>query len=389
VIARRHLIASAVALIAAASLGYGAAQRVKGRSAAPAPAAGKGGEPEQHDAPGLVPLELADAAAAGVLVVTPGRGGGADLLLPGRVTLAANALAALGAPVSGTVERVHVSPGDSIAAGTPIATLRSAEAAATRAGLDATGAGARAAQAAASRDRRLFEAGVVARQDWETSQAAAEKAQADYRAAQAQVRAMGQPGVNGVTVLRSPIAGVVTRIETQVGGFLAQGALVAEIADQSRAEYVFDAPAAAADSIRLGQVIHVQTPDGQETPATISAVAPGASGGNAATVRARPSGKTAPVGSVVSARVMTGANARSEGGGAIVVPSDAIQTVAGRPVVFVVEAAGFRATPVTPGRVAAGSTEILRGLTGSERIAGKGAFLLKAELGKGEAGHED
>jgi cobalt-zinc-cadmium efflux system membrane fusion protein len=384
VIARRYVIASAVALIAAAGLGYGAAQFVEGRSDAPAHEE-EGSEHEAHGATDLVPLKLADAAAAGVSVVTPGRGGGADILLPGRVTLAANALAALGAPVSGTVERVHVSVGASVVAGSPLATLRSADAASGRASLDAAGAGVRAAQAAAGRDRRLFDAGVVARQDWEASQAVAEKAQADYRSAQAQVRAMGGPGANGVTVLRSPIKGVVTRMETQVGGFLAQGALVAEVADQSRAEYVFDAPAAAAGSIRLGQVIHVQTPDGQETPAAISAVAPGASGGNTATVRATPSGRTAPVGSVVSARVMTGANDR----GAIIVPSEAVQTVEGRPVVFVVEAAGFRAKPVTPGRVAAGSTEILRGLTGTERIAGKGAFLLKAELGKGEAGHED
>jgi cobalt-zinc-cadmium efflux system membrane fusion protein len=382
VIDRRYIIVGAVALIAAAGLGYGAAQLVEGRSAAPAHEGEEGGE--DHGEPGLVPLKLADAAAAGVSVITPGRGGGADILLPGRVTLAANALAALGAPVSGTVERVHVSAGVSVAAGTPIATVRSGEGASTRASLDAAAAGARAAQAAATRDRRLFDAGVVARQDWEASQAGAEKAQADYRAAQAQVRAMGQPGANGVTVLRSPITGIVTRIEAQVGGFLTQGALVAEIADQSRAEYVFDAPAAAADAIRLGQVVHVQMPDGQEAPATISAVAPGASGGNTATVRAKPSGRTAPVGSVVSARVMTGA-----GGGAIIVPSEAVQTVEGRPVVFVVETGGFRAKPVTPGRVAAGSTEILRGLTGAERIAGKGAFLLKAELGKGEAGHED
>lgn len=383
-IARRYVIASAVALIAAAGLGYGASQFVESRSAATAHGE-EGAEHDAHGATDLVPLKLADAAAAGVSVITPGRGGGADILLPGRVTLAANALATLGAPVSGTVERVHVSAGANVAAGSPIATLRSADAASGRASLDAAGAGVRAAQAAASRDRRLFDAGVVARQDWEASQAAADKAQADYRAAQAQVRAMGQPGANGVTVLRSPIAGVVTRIETQVGGFLTQGALVAEVADQSHAEYVFDAPAAAAGSIRLGQVIHVQTPDGQEAPATISAVAPGASGGNTATVRATASGRTAPVGSVVSARVMTGAS----DGGAIIVPSEAVQTVEGRPVVFVVEAAGFRAKPVTPGRVAAGSTEILRGLTGTERIAGKGAFLLKAELGKGEAGHED
>jgi cobalt-zinc-cadmium efflux system membrane fusion protein len=384
VIARRYLIASAVALIAAAGLGYGAAQWVEGRSTAPAPEK-EGLEHEAHGETNLVPLKLADAAAAGVSVITPGRGGGADILLPGRVTLAANALAALGAPVSGAVERVHVSAGESVAAGSPIATLRSADAASGRANLDAAGAGAKAAQAAADRDRRLFEAGVVSRQDWEASRAAAEKAQADQRAAQAQVRAMGGPGADGVAILRSPIKGIVTRIETQVGGFLAQGALVAEIADPSRAEYVFDAPAAAAGSIRLGQVIHVQTPDGDQALATISAVAPGASGGNTATVRATPSGRTAPVGSVVSARVMTGAVE----GGAIIVPSEAVQTVEGRPVVFVVETGGFRATPVTPGRVAAGSTEILRGLAGSERIAGKGAFLLKAELGKGEAGHED
>lgn len=384
-IARRSLIVPAIAVIAAAGLGYGAACWMQGRpttSSAPEP------ESEAHPAHGdadLVPLKSADAAAAGVSIVTPGRGGGGDILLPGRVTLAANALAALGAPVSGVVERTHVSAGAAVAAGTPIATLRSADAASGRASLDAAGAGARAAQAAASRDRRLFEAGVVSRQDWEASQAAAEKAQADQRAAQAQVGAMGGPGANGVTVLRSPIKGVVTRLDTQVGGFLVQGALVAEIADPSRAEYVFDAPAAAAGSIRLGQVIQVQTPDGQQAPATISAVAPGASGGNTATVRATPSDQTAPIGSVVSARVMTG----GETGGAIMVPSEAVQTVEGRPVVFVVEPGGFRARPVTPGRAAAGSTEILRGLTGTERVAGKGAFLLKAELGKGEAGHED
>jgi len=384
VIARRYLIASAFALVAAAGLGYGLARLGESRGAAPVHG-DDGPAHEVHGATDLVPLKLADAAAAGVSVVTPRRGGGADILLPGRVTLAANALAALGAPVSGIVERVHVSAGANVAVGSPVATLRSADAASGRASLDAARAGAKAAQAAAGRDRRLFDAGVVARQDWEASQAAADKAQADYRAAEAQVRAMGQPGTNGVTVLRSPIKGVVTRVESQVGGFVAQGALVAEVADQSRPEYVFDGPAAAVGSIRLGQMIQVQTPDGQETPATISAVAPGASGGNTATIRATPSGRTAPVGSVVSARVTTTAGE----GGAIVVPSEAVQTVEGRPVVFVVEAAGFRARPVTPGRVAAGATEILRGLTGTERVAGKGAFLLKAELGKGEAGHED
>jgi 23S rRNA (cytidine1920-2'-O)/16S rRNA (cytidine1409-2'-O)-methyltransferase len=41
------------------------------------------------------------------------------------------------------------------------------------------------------------------------------------------------------------------------------------------------------------------------------------------------------------------------------------------------------------GAATGGFTEVLKGLSGQERIAGKGAFLLKAELGKGAAEHED
>jgi cobalt-zinc-cadmium efflux system membrane fusion protein len=70
------------------------------------------------------------------------------------------------------------------------------------------------------------------------------------------------------------------------------------------------------------------------------------------------------------------------------VPSEAVQTIGGAPSVFVVDGEGFRAKRVVTGRVSAGRTEIVRGLEGSEQIAGIGAFLLKAELGKGEAGEE-
>ena len=78
----------------------------------------------------------------------------------------------------------------------------------------------------------------------------------------------------------------------------------------------------------------------------------------------------------------------TQGGGYPVVPAEAVQTLEGRPVVFVAEDGGFRAHPVTPGRTGAGMTEIISGLSGGERIAGRGAFVLKAELGKGEAEHE-
>jgi cobalt-zinc-cadmium efflux system membrane fusion protein len=59
-----------------------------------------------------------------------------------------------------------------------------------------------------------------------------------------------------------------------------------------------------------------------------------------------------------------------------------------RPVVFVAEGRGFRARPVVLGRVASGRTEILRGLREGERVAARGAFLLKAQL-SGAAMHMD
>ncbi len=79
----------------------------------------------------------------------------------------------------------------------------------------------------------------------------------------------------------------------------------------------------------------------------------------------------------------------SGGSSAIRVPTTAVQTVEGKPVVFVRTPKGFEATPVTLGD-AAGDTVIIRsGLTGQEQIATTGSFTLKAELGKGEAAHED
>ena len=61
----------------------------------------------------------------------------------------------------------------------------------------------------------------------------------------------------------------------------------------------------------------------------------------------------------------------------------------GATVVFVQVQGGFRAVPVMTGRQAGGRTEILRGLTGAERIAGAKAFLLKAELSKSEAEEDE
>lgn len=345
----------------------------------------EGGEDENAEGaeggePGFVQLAPDAAATAGVEITTVRRGGGAELLIPGRVAFAPNAEASVGAALAGVVEAVHVAAGANVGAGAPLVTIRSPEGASLRAAADAARAEAEAARAALRRETRLYEARVTARQDWEAARAAALKAEADLRAAQAQIAAVGSPGSSGRMTVRSPIAGTVTNVAAAPGSFLAQGAPVAEVANKGRVELVFEAPAATSSAIQVGSPVYATMAGGEEIRAIVTAVSPNASDAGAR-VRARPVGFVPPAGTPVSGRVLTGTS------NTLIVPSDAVQTVDGRPVVFVAEANGFRAAPVVSGRVAAGQTEILKGLEGDERIAGRGAFLLKAELSKGEAEH--
>lgn len=73
---------------------------------------------------------------------------------------------------------------------------------------------------------------------------------------------------------------------------------------------------------------------------------------------------------------------------ALAVPRDAIQTLEGRPVVFVETPAGFLPRVVTLGREGESRVEVFAGLAKGERIAVKNSFLLKAELAKAEAEDE-
>ena len=62
-------------------------------------------------------------------------------------------------------------------------------------------------------------------------------------------------------------------------------------------------------------------------------------------------------------------------------------TVKGREVEFVKTAKGFQAVTVVTGKRGGGRIEIIDGVNPGAVIATKGAFLLKAEHGKGEAEH--
>lgn len=358
--------------------------------APPAPTAEahvENGAAEGEGAPaieGRVELTAEQIAAAGIVIATATPGGGGETRIAGRVEPMVDARASVAAIVGGRVERVVVAPGQSVRVGQPLATLVSGEAAGFSAETAAASAMAEAAQRAHQRDQNLFEAGVVSRQEVETSHAQALAAAAQARAARARAAAAGSPSASGRFSVVSPISGVVTNVQVGPGGFVAAGGVVADVTNPARIELVFNAPPQLAATVRPGATLRVHGPS-SEFQAVVTGVAAdaGTAGTGAAVIRARPQGVTLPpAGSPVTGAVVTG-----QTGGAVTVPSEAIQTVENQTVVFVQVPGGFQATPVLTGRHADGRTEILRGLAGSERIAGVNAFLLKAELAKGAAEH--
>ncbi len=332
---------------------------------------------------GVVALTAEQIRASGIEVVAVGRGGGGSTRLSGRVEPSIGARASVASSVTGRVERVLVAPGTAVTSGQALAIVVSGEAAVYRANALAAAAEAEAARLAHGRDKALVEQGVVARQELEASRARALAAQAQAAAAQAQAAANGAPDASGRVRITSPVAGIVGNVQVTPGGVVAAGSVVADVADPAMNELVFTAPPALAAQVRPGMTLEVSVPGGSFTATVTGAAADVRQQGGVAVIRAMPvEAALPPAGSPVSAVVVTEGKDDS-----LSVPADAVQNVDGNSAVFVAVEGGFKAQPVLAGRRAGDRIEILGGLTGSERIVGSNAFLLKAELAKGEAEH--
>jgi len=141
--------------------------------------------------------------------------------------------------------------------------------------------------------------------------------------------------------------------------------------------------------VRVGQIARISAErfadDGSGVEARISYVAPVVDESTRATivraVLSNPSGSWRP-GTFVTGRILDPVDVP------VAVPEPALQTVEGRATVFVATEEGFEARVVSVGRRGENFAEIVSGLKAGERYAAAGTFLLKAELGKGEAEHE-
>lgn len=311
------------------------------------------------------------------------------LHLPAQVKVNAERSVALAAPAPGIVESVPVSVGSTVKKGQALAVVRSPAVAGWRA--DHAGARARLALARSvyERERSLWEQGISARQDMEAAQAALKEAEIAAGAAGQRLAALGiapHDGVSGSVAVRAPFDGVVVDKPAVAGQSVAETAALLTVADLSQVWIEAAVPGASLAQVTPGMpaLVSIAARSG-ELAGSVSFVGPVlGEATRMATARVtlpNPGLRLRP-GMLATVDIM-GEEAKVP----VTVASDAIQTIHERSVVFVRTPNGFRAQQVTPGRTDGKRTEIVKGLDAGTAYASSGGFLLKAELGKGEAEH--
>ncbi len=372
----------AAAILIAGVGGFGLAKLTAGAGGASVASEHAEGEHEEGDS-GELEMTAEAIRAAGIQIQPVSAGGFAgEILAQGVVAATPGGEAVLTARAAGAVTQIFKRLGDPVRAGEALAIVESREAAQIAADRTVASARANLAQTTLARERRLFEQRVSPRQDYEQAQAEAAAANAEARRAQVAAGAANVSADGRGVVVTSPIAGRVTAASLTLGVFVQPETELFRIADPKLVHVEASVSGMDAPRIAPGDRVVVEAADGRTVEGKVRSLTPGLNRETgAATAIVSVLGEGLQPGQAVRARVVATAAAGST---AIVVPDEAVQSVGGRDVVFVRTAIGFEARPVTIGQRGAGRVEIVRGLTAGQSIAARNAFLLKAELGKGE-----
>ena len=388
-----HIMENRKYLLAAVAVGailLGGGGVLLGRSMAPpaaAPAAASAEAEEEGHVEGQILMDAVRAKDAGIMTETVQAGGlGSEILAQGIVAATPDGEAVLTARADGAITRIHRRLGDAVGAGEAVAVIESRDAAAIASERSSATARLALARSTYAREKKLFDARITAKQDLEAATSALAEAEAEARRSQSAAAAAKLSGDGRTLAVTSLISGRITKSDARLCAYVTAGTELFRVSDPRRIQVEASVPAVDTRRIQPGDTAMIELPGGE----TVSAVV------RSATPSLDPESKTATIvlvpGSIAGLTPGQGLRARIKPRGAagsslIALPEEAVQSVEGRDVVFVKTAKGFQAVPVVTGNRGGGRIEIVDGVKPGAVIATKGAFLLKAEIGKGEAEH--
>lgn len=283
----------------------------------------------------------------------------------GSVVARAGRIATLSAPAGGRILRVLVSQGATVSPGQPLVELDPAPFQAAEQSAAATMT---AAEQNYARTQRLANEGIAPRKDVEQAAADLAKARADLVTARRDAQ---------LATLRSPIGGVVTRLNASIGAAADPTQPLVEVADPSSPDIVLGATPTDAARMRPGAKVTLSAgqsasgePLGMGEVVDVGGVVDSNTRTVSVRVRAATTRRPVRIGETVFGQVAVATNPR-----AVVVPGEALVPEGDGFKVFVVDPTGVaHARAVVVGGRSDTQAEIRSGLAAGERVVTYGAY---------------
>lgn len=347
---------------------------------------GHGHEGEEHDEGGLK-LTPEQMSASGVELVAVRQGNlSHEVNVPGRITADADRMAQIVPKVSGIVVEARKNLGDTVEKGEVMALIESREMAEAAAEYQAAQRSAELARTTHNREKTLWEKKVTAEQEYLTAKNLWQEAQIRLDLAKQRMQTLG--GTNDKASryheLKSPLDGLVVERELILGEFVDTSHKAFTVADLS---VLWVETAIAPDDLSKvkegqGAIVNGNGKQGEGTLIFVSPVInPDTRSAKAIIELQNTDGKWRS-GDYANASIVT--DTQSAG---MIIPQGAVQTIEGKPVVFVKTAEGFEKREITAGKKDGQNIEVASGLQAGEQVAIGNTFVLKAEAGKSEAEH--
>jgi RND family efflux transporter MFP subunit len=304
---------------------------------------------------------------ANTLVITP-RGFTETLGAIGTVTGRSGHVASLSAPEPARIAQVLVATGQTVQKGQELIQLEQAPFLAAE---QSATAALQAAERNDERQQRLAGEGIVPRKDAEQAAADLAKARADQIAA----RRMTE-----LSVLRAPIAGVVTRLTASIGASADPSQPLVEISDPSALDVLMNVTPTDAAKVHVGAKVALSAgqsasgePLGVGSVVDVSGTIDSTNRGVAVRVEAPTTRRPLRIGETIFGQI-----ALYTSPNAIVIPADALVPSGDDFTVFVVDPNGIaHERDVKVGGKTDSTVEITDGLHAGERIVTTGAYAVQ------------
>lgn len=367
---------------------HGEAEEPKNKQEGKAKTAKKDEENEKK--PDFVALSDKQIKAGGFDVMPVRQSFAGAIEAPAVIVADPKHAAVVASSVAGRVVEIRRNLGEAVARGDVLAVIESRDLAQLKAEVEIAKRHDELAEATFKREDRLYGEKVSSRQEFEVAKAGGQEAKTRLRLAEQQLAAAGgtSDGQLNRLLLRSPIKGHVTARQIALGDIVEPNAHLFDIANLGELSVDLSLSPDDAARVAIGAAVDVST-DGRTGTGRISYVSrvlDPATRQVRAIARLSNTGGNWRIGETVRASI---ALADDDSRGQLAIPRTAVQTIEGKPSVFVRVKDGFAIKHVVLGTAAAGYLKVQSGLEGNEQIAVSNTYVLKAEQGKGAAGDND